>query len=341
MLVLNSSRASWSTGRIGRVKARNLAIFAFALLGQSCRNENPRFELLRDASTETSTPSQPGVSEGPVSTVETETDQSTVMSPSSQTTRDDGTSTSDPTSQSTDSSASLSSSESSGSGTEASYCVERAAFCYLVDSRDSGIVIQEARGNKAPMTLVHGVMSSHEPGIPADARVLTVAQDGAAAVSTATWVPPIAQGVAFDAYVKLPASPAANSLVFGLKGRLVLGLDATGSVVCGINVDSSGYQFASSGPLEFPDANWHHYGCEYDGIGVTLWVDGQAAGKISVTAATSIPEIPIGEVGGDSGIPPVLTKNKKDLVNYGHFRGSISAIRIWTDIAAFRAAMSL
>lgn len=346
MLVLNGSRASWSTPRIGLVEARNVAFFALALLGQSCRNENPRFDLLRDASTEPSTPSQPDGSEGPegsggsVSTVETEPDQSTATDPSSQTTADDSDSTSDPTSEATDSSANLSSSESSGTGTEVPYCNDRAAFCYLVDARDSGTVIQEARGNEAPMTLSHGVMSSHEPGIPTDARVLTVDQDGPAAKSTATWVPPVAQGVAFDAYIKLPSSPVANSLLFGLRGRLILGLNASGGVVCGLNVQSSGYQFSSSGPLELPDTNWHHYGCEYDGEAVTLWVDGQAAVKVLAPAPTSIPEIPIGEVGGDSGLLPVYDKKKKEWVNYGHFHGSISAIRVWTDLAAFRAAMS-
>lgn len=238
-----------------------------------------------------------------------------------------------------ESSESLTSSQGASTGSGIKYCPDEARFCYLVDSRDSGIIIEDARGRIAPMTIAHGRMSSHEQSLPADARVLTVSQDDPAAVSAVKWNPPLEEGVAFDAYIKLSTSPSYQRLLFGLRNRLVLGLSDSGRAVCAFNQTEVDANFVSSIDDRVADGNWHHYGCEYDGAEVRLWVDGRAGPKLPAAIPASIPSIPVGEVGGNGGIAPIISK--KGIVDYGHFRGSISAIRIWTDLAAFRAAMSL
>lgn len=344
MLVPSGCSAGLSVRRLGFFVLRSLAVIVVGCLGQGCRHENPEFNSLRDeAKTDEETvDSSEMEGEGTDSSVlsdETEPEKSTTTDQGTEeeSVSEDAETSSVMTSEVAGSSDSPSSSQGTSTGTTTKYCAQEARFCYLVDSRDSGIIIEDARGGIAPMTIAHGKISSHEQGLPADARVLTVSQDDPAAVSTVKWTPPVEEGVAFDAYIKLSESPSYQRLLFGLRNRLVLGLSDSGRAVCAFNETEVEANYVSSMDDGVVDANWHHYGCEYDGVNVTLWIDGRVGPKVPATIPPSIPSIPIGEVGGNGGVEPIV--GKKGIIEYGHFRGSISAIRIWTDLAAFRAAM--
>lgn len=218
-------------------------------------------------------------------------------------------------------------------GTTQDYCKGGASYCYLVDGRDSGNTIIEVRRRFAPMNVHKGSLGPTEPGVPNQAKVFTVSEDGINASSAVRWTPPLAGGIAFDLYAKLPATPQHRSVIFGVLFRMALIVDEQGSVICSFNSSTNSLDLRNTAALTPVDTQWHHYACEYDGENVRLWVDGQSSPKRAAPRPSSMSDIPVAELGGNNNFE---TNNDR----FGHFRGSISAIRIWQDLAAFNNTVS-
>lgn len=149
-----------------------------------------------------------------------------------------------------------------------------------------------------------------------------------AARSKGNWKVPGVE-LAFDAFVKIDPNQTLPMVVFGIKGRLVLVVEGSGDAHCAYNASETGIDLVRSGTWVSPVVDvWHHVICAYDGEKVMLWVGSSKMKSTEYLGGFTGKSYPI-DIGGNLAAP-VGSSNTA----YSGFRGSLSAIRIWTNLEA-------
>lgn len=212
-------------------------------------------------------------------------------------------------------------------------CGDGPALCYLVDDKEVGPTIREARGTGLDLAITPSTGTFETASLPwfsEPVKVLRSAQDAIIAASSQSWPPPT-DAIAFDLYVRFDASSIAPQVIFGIRGRLVLVKETDGAVYCKYNqLDSTSetsYVYTSGWSNPEHDT-WARVVCAYDGNAPRFWVNKTHIGPIKPTTGVTGKSYPI-ELGGN---PTTLTQGEASI--YRGLHASIGGIRIWTDMDA-------
>lgn len=304
----------------------------------ACRADNPRFQGAENSTaqpafppnTSTSTNSdlqQVGPSTETQSEASTESanvsssDQQGTLSPSSMPASSD----------SSDGATTTNSDTETSQPPTPPYCGTGPDLCYLIDDRPANGSLRNERGLTHALTVTPGHLEESLDRTEKGTRAVVLVKDGVAATSADTWQPP-KEGFGFDLYLKLMDGASLPTVIFGLQGRLILTREAGGEIACAYNTDAGQVAYLSSGRWSNPNVDtWVHIICVYDGQHVSLWVNNNSPFKnteVPRTSQTDGPRIPI-TIGGDLATPKGLVPGE-----YNSFQGSLSAIRIWSDMKA-------
>lgn len=215
------------------------------------------------------------------------------------------------------------------------YCGTGPDLCYLIEDNPSTSILPNERASSHGLSITAGAFEESSDRPAKGTRGITLLQDGAAAVSSDTWQPP-KEGFAFDLFVKMVNGGSYPRAIFGIKGRLILERVSGGGLVCSYNTDPNGTLYQPSGAWSTPTiGEWVHVICVYDGESVSIWLNGTSPFKqtpISSSVQFLGPKVPI-QIGGDMSSPEGVVSG-----SHTPFRGSISGIRIWSDLNALQAA---
>lgn len=334
-----------------RSAALGMLLYGVAIHG-SCRLDNPAFRRDDSAVRPHDETTQPGAInessstnsetsgvEGPtptkpsqeVSTPDQDPAKSTSEPPTSTESTTDTRSNSTTTSASTNST-----SETATTSTETfhipEYCGTGPDLCYLIEKREPGKIPNE-RGPTHDLTIQRGEILESAAGPSKGTTAYQLNENAIGAQTLAKWQPPSGP-MAFDLYVKLDGRTLYPRTIFGLRGRLAL-IQDSGGVSCNYNRSETKTSYTRTNTWDGGDpANWYHVLCVYDGTHVAMWVNQSSFFRGPVTANFPGPEIPI-QIGGDQGTPMGTATG-----GYAGFEGKISAIRIWTDMAALEKETS-
>lgn len=313
----------------------------------SCRNDNPAFHLTNQGAKNVENSSEEPESSRSESNSKESFDSDTAPPPrpdhSSKDPQDHEDSTAsalDAPSSSEELSSSTSEDATRSSETSTSpppaYCGTGPDLCYLVEQEPTTDRLPNERGSDFALQITANTLatSNDRPSNP-DLRAATLQEEGTAALSIDAWQPS-ENGFGFDLYAKLQAAGKLPRVVFGLKGRLLLERNQSGHIVCSYNNGLDVLDYDSTPGWSNPRTDsWVHLMCVYDGDKVSLWVDEISPFQaITVNKRFDGPKIPI-QIGGDMSAPAGAASGSR-----AHFRGSLSGIRIWSNLNALEAATS-
>lgn len=334
---------------------RLLVLCLLLAQNQACRDPNPEFDDgdLRDDSTEsreektddqdtddldTEDETMLRESTGAGATAAETEDTVTAEQTTAEQTTDDSTGSSETVSDSSsESSPNSTTSEDTSTTSSFDYCGTGPDFCYLVDDQDPDGVIRNVRRAEGALVHQHGTITTGPPQLPSQVPALQVAQEGPAAIASTLWLPPFPDSLGFDVYAQLPSDIGVSTNIFAIHQNFFLVVGQYGLLYCSFADPSNPLNYTNTAGIAIPDTGWHHYACGFDGQRIQLWVDGQPGTRVPTGTSHPVSETNL-QLGGNADL--VVPANGNQTRDFGHFRGSLSAIRIWTDYPAFLNAMN-